>query len=86
MEVVDALNVWMGREGTTDFADAHPLGRSLEQHAAGVLEQPVRGAQHQRCHEQCGDAVSPDEAGRENEDAPIAMPEETRGRRSRGRE
>ena len=66
MKVVDALDARMAGKRHADLLDAHPDGRSLEQHPPRGAQQAVGGAQHQGRDEQRRDRVGAPETGRED--------------------
>jgi len=69
VEVVDLEDPRQRGHRAPDALGLEPLGRGLEQDAARVTQEPVGGADHDRGHEQSGDAVGADEAGQEDDRA-----------------
>ena len=63
VEVVHLDHVVLRREQVADLLGIEAARRRLEQDAAGVAQQAVAGAQHQRGHEQGRDAVGAREVG-----------------------
>ena len=69
VQVVHLHHVVLGGERAPDLVGVEPARGRLEQHPARVAQQPPARAQHQRGHEQRGDAVGAAEVGGEDDHA-----------------
>jgi hypothetical protein len=69
VEVVHFVNAGPAGHRAADGVHVDAFGCGLEKHAPGGLQQPVRGAEHDRGDDQGGDAVGAVEAGEQDDGA-----------------
>ena len=69
VQVVHLDHAWLGDERAADLLGVETARRRLEEDPAGVAQQAVGRAQHQRRHEQRGDRVGPQPARPEHDRA-----------------